>query len=243
MIAADVWWLPAAVAGAVGLAAAAQVLSGLGFALVAGPFLILALGQGDGVRLSVAMSLMLNIALLVGSYRFVRWADALRLLVPATLLVLPTVALTTRLSAPWVSAAAGAAILVAVALIALGRRANWVDRPVGALAAGASSGVLNVLAGASGPPVALFVAHRGWAPQVSSATLQAYALPLNVVTLAALGAPSAQPARLLWACVGLIVGAASAWRLRDRVSSSAVRTLTLILATAGGLLLLYRGLL
>lgn len=193
--------------------------------------------------MSVAFSLALNIALLIGSYRLVRWADALRLLVPATLLVLPTVALTSRLSAPWLSAGAGAAILVAVALVASGRRARWVDRPVGALAAGASSGVLNVLAGTSGPPVALFVAHRGWAPQVSSATLQAYALPLNVVTLAALGAPTAQPTQLLGAGAGLIVGTATAWRLRDRVGGSAVRTLTLLLATAGALLLLYRGLL
>ncbi|HEX8498557.1 MAG TPA: hypothetical protein VF661_15280, partial [Actinomycetales bacterium] len=118
---AEVWWLPGAVAGAVGLAAAAQVLTGLGFALIAGPFLILALGHGDGVRLSVAMSLVLNGALLSGSFRFVRWADALRLLVPATLLVLPTFFVTTRLSAPWLSAAAGAAVLVAVALIASGR--------------------------------------------------------------------------------------------------------------------------
>ncbi len=211
--------------------------------LIAGPLLILVLGQGDGVRLSVAMSLALNVAVLARCCRWVRWADALRLLVPATLLVPPTFAVTTELSAARVSAAAGVAVLLAVALIASGRRASWVDRPVGALAAGASSGVLNVLAGTSGPPVALFVAHRGWAPRVSAATLQAYALPLNVVTLAVLGTPTMQPVRLLWACVGLLLGAAMVWPFRDRVSVSGVRTLTLILATVGALVLIGRGLL
>ncbi|WP_298461160.1 TSUP family transporter [uncultured Cellulomonas sp.] len=221
----------------VGVAAAAQVLSGLGFALVAGPLLALTLGTTDAVRLSVTMSLVLNVVLLTCTYRLVRWGDALRLFVPAALLVVPTFLLTTRLSSAWVSATAGAAVLLGVVLIASGWRARWVDAPVGAVAAGAASGVLNVLGGVSGPPVALFVAHRGWAPAVSAATLQAYAMPLNVVTLGALGLPVGEP-RWVWAGLGLVLGAGAAWPFRRRISAGTVRTLVLVLATSGALMLL-----
>lgn len=238
----DVSWLDAAVLASVALAAGAQVLSGMGFALVAGPLLILALGHGEGVRVSVALSLVLNVVLLINSYRLVRWGDALRLLVPAALLVLPALALTTHLGGAWTAVIAGVAILIGVALIALGHRAHWVDGPAGAIAAGASSGVLNVLAGTSGPPVALFVAHRNWAPKVSTATLQAYALPLNLLTLAAIGLPTAHASRLLWAGLGLLLGAGIGWPFVDRISAAAVRTMVLTLATLGALLLIGRAL-
>ena len=237
---ADLLWMPVLVVTSVGVAAASQVLSGMGFALIAGPLLVLVLGPVDGVRLSVAMSLVLNAVVLARSYRFVRWGDALRLFVPAAVLVLPTLLLTTQLSSALVSAAAGAAVLVGVALIASGRRARWVDGPAGAIAAGAGSGILNVLAGTSGPPVALFVAHRGWAPRVGTATLQAYALPLNIVTLAALGLPTAQPSRLLWAGVGLLLGTGAALPFADRIRPAAVRTIVLALATLGAVLLLVK---
>lgn len=154
-------WMPALVVASVGVAAAAQVLSGMGFALIAGPLLVLVVGPTDGVRLSVAISLVLNVVVLARSHRFVRWGDVLRLFVPAAALVLPTLMLTTHVDSAVVSAAAGTAVLVGVMLLASGHRARWVDGPAGAISAGAGSGILNVLAGTSGPPVALFVAHRG----------------------------------------------------------------------------------
>ncbi|WP_432482834.1 TSUP family transporter [Kineococcus esterisolvens] len=237
MLPGDVSWLPAVLVALVAVAAAAQVLSGMGFALIAGPLLAFALGPSEGVRMSVAMSLVLNVVLLARTHRLVRWGDALILFIPAALLVWPTAWVTSDLSTAWVSIAVGAAVLVGVGLIASGRRARWVDGPAGAVAAGTSSGVLNVLGGVSGPPVALFVAHRGWAPRVSTATLQAYALPVNVVTLVTLGLPVAQPSRLLWAGLGLLVGAGAAWPFVNRISVSGVRRLVLVLAALGALML------
>ena len=230
-------WLSVAVTGAVGLAAAAQVLSGVGFALIASPLLIAALGHLEGLRLTLLLSVVLNVIVLTHNIRAVRWGDALRLFIPAAVLVVPTLVVSAHLSSAAVSAAAGLVILFAVGLVAGGRRAGWVQRPVGAVAAGATSGVLNVLAGTSGPPVALFVAHRGWPPRVAAATLQAYALPLNVLTLAVIGLPTTQPGRLVWAAVGLLVGAAAGWPLVTRVTPARVRALTLTVAAAGATLL------
>ncbi|MFF5290671.1 TSUP family transporter [Paractinoplanes globisporus] len=130
------WWYTLAVVLVVAVAAAAQALSGIGFALVAGPLLILALGRADGVRLAVALSLLLNAVILAGTFRHARWGDAARLFVPAALLVWPAVVLTSHLRADWVLATAGAAVLAGVGLLVSGKRAHWVDRPVGAIAAG-----------------------------------------------------------------------------------------------------------
>lgn len=231
-----------AVAVVVAVAAAAQALSGIGFALVAGPLLILALGQADGVRLTVALSLLLNATILAGTYRRARWGDAARLFVPAALLVWPAVLVTGHLRANWVLTFAGVAVLAGVGLIVSGRRAHWVDRPAGAIAAGAASGVLNVLAGVSGPPVALFVAHRGWSPRISTATLQAYSLPLNIVTLAVLGPPSGHPAQFLVAALALLAGAGAVWPFAGRIGPGTVRALALSMATVGALSLIARSL-
>ncbi|HEX5204236.1 TSUP family transporter [Paractinoplanes rhizophilus] len=229
-----------AVVVVVAVAAALQALSGIGFALVAGPLLILALGQADGVRLAVALSLLLNATILAGTFRHARWGDAARLFVPAALLVWPAALITGRLRGGWVLAFAGVAVLAGVALIVSGRRAHWVDRPAGAVAAGGASGVLNVLAGVSGPPVALLVAHRGWEPRVATATLQAYSLPLNAVTLTVLGPPTGRPAHFAGAILALLAGAAVAWPFAHRIGPGTVRAIALAMATVGALSLLAR---
>ncbi|MDT0164059.1 hypothetical protein Q9R32_00645 [Actinotalea sp. AC32] len=229
-----------AVLVAVGVAAAsgAQVLSGMGFAMLAGPFLVLVLGPTEGVRLTIALGLLLNAVLLAATWSSVRWGDTLRLLVPAALLVAPAAFVTGRMGTAWVTGAAGVAVLAGVALLASGLRAAWVEGPAGPVAAGAASGVLNVLAGTSGPPIALFVAHRSWPPRVSTATMQAYSLPLNVVTLAVIGLPSAGGAPLAGAGVGLVVGGGLAWPFVRRIGPAVVRAMVLALAGMGGLSLL-----
>jgi hypothetical protein len=235
-------WMFIEVAGVVAAAASAQIFSGIGFALICAPLLIAALGHGDGVRVVLVLSIVLNVAGVVPAYRLVRVGDALRLFVPAAVVVIPTLLISNSLGGATVSLVSGCAILLATALLVSGRRFGWVDGPAGALAAGAASGVLNVFAAAAGPPVALFAAHREWPPQVAAATLQAYALPLNLVTLAALGLPTAQMNHLASAITGLFIGTAAALVFARRVKATPVRWITLAVATGGGILLIVRGL-
>ncbi|MDQ2729406.1 MAG: TSUP family transporter [Actinomycetota bacterium] len=234
--------LGVAVACVVALAAAVQILGGIGFALISSPLLIVSLGHTNGVRLTLAMAIVVNSVVLARHHRQVRFPDVARLLVPALIFVVPALLVSSRLGGPAVSVASGVAILLAAAVLVSGRRVGWIDGPAGAVAAGASSGVLNVLAAISGPPVALFAAHRGWGPLVTTATLQAYALPLNVVTLAALGLPRGHGGYLGWAVVGLVVGSAVALPLTFRVSRTLLRWVTLAVAAGGGLVLILRGL-
>jgi hypothetical protein len=235
-------WTFVEVAGVVAAAASAQIFSGIGFALICAPLLIAGLGHSDGVRVVLVMSIVLNVAGIVPAYRLVRVGDALRLFVPAAVFVIPTLLISNSLGGATVSLVSGCAILLATTLLISGRRFGWIDGPAGALAAGAASGVLNVLAAAAGPPVALFAAHRRWPPRVAAATLQAYGLPLNLVTLAALGLPAAQMNHLGSAVTGLAIGTATALAFARHANARAVRWITLAVAAAGGLLLIARGL-
>ena len=61
-------------------------------------------------------------------------------------------------------------------------------------------------------------------------------------TLAVLGLPAVQLGSLLGAGVGLVVGAACAWRFVARISAATVRSLVLVLAAVGGVLLITRAL-
>ncbi len=134
----DMTWLAVLVAGSVAVAATAQILSGLGFALIASPLLIATLGHAEGVGLTLVMSLVLNTVVLTRSHQAVRWGDALGLLVPAAALVALTLLFASHLSSAAVSAGAGVVILTAVALVTTGRRPRWVQGRAGAVTAGAT---------------------------------------------------------------------------------------------------------
>jgi len=68
---------------AVLVGALAQSVSGIGFSLVCVPFLVGALGAHEGVRLGVALSLLVNVGLLARYHRDLDWRGALLLLAPA----------------------------------------------------------------------------------------------------------------------------------------------------------------
>ncbi|QNE44051.1 TSUP family transporter [Frigoribacterium sp. NBH87] len=261
-------WLGVAVLLVVAVGAACQVASGLGFALVCSPLLVLVLGHGPGVRVVLVMSIVLNLVVLARSWRHVRLGDALRLLVPAALFVVPTALLAQSVRTPLLSLLAGSVVVVATALVIARRELRWLDGTRGAVAAGAASGVFNAIAAASGPPVAIFAAQRRWEPRVMSATLQAFSLPLNLVTLAVLVlvgdgaggggggsaasatavaagavAPAGLPlAPLAWAVAGLLAGAAAGVALGHRVPAPVVRAVALGVALLGGATLVTTGL-
>ena len=223
---------------AVAAGAVAQSVSGIGFTLVSGPLLVAALGPADGVRLSVALSLVVNVAVLTRAAREISWRDATLLMVPAVLAT-PLLARLLRDAPERASQAlAGAATLLGALVLGAGVRWRAAGGRAGAVGAGVVSAAMNVVAGVGGPAVALYAANAGWPAAALRSTGQAYFLVLNVVALASLGLP-AVPGGLVLACLvalaaGLLVGA----RLADRVPEAGARRVTLVLAGLGGLVVL-----
>ena len=215
---------------AVAAGALAQWVTGIGFALVCAPFLVALLGPEEGVRAAVLLGIPLNIAMLVTSRRDLRPRDALWLFVPAAL-VMPLAGAAVRRTNPTALAlAAGVLTIVAAGLLATGRRASRVHGRAGAVGAAVVSAAMNAIAAIGGPAVALYSINAGWRPEAARATLQAYFLGLNVITLAVLGFSWPAPAL----GVGLVVGLVGGGAVAGRVPVEAARIATLAVAAAGG---------
>jgi uncharacterized membrane protein YfcA len=133
-------------------------------------------------------------------------------------------------------AAAGAVVVLGAALVAAGRTRD--SGIAGGVVAGLASATMNVLASAGGPAVAVYAAGARWDPARLRATLQAYFLSLNVVTLLTLGPPSWSGRDAVVLVVALIAGAAAGAWLAGRVPMEWARRVTLALAAAGGLAVL-----
>jgi uncharacterized protein len=218
---------------AVAAGAAAQSVSGIGFALVGGPLLFTVFGAREGVRVAVVLSMLVNVGVLAREHRSVMWRRVLPVLATA-LAVTPLLAHLLADAHPRaLRALAGGVIVIGAALVAAGRTAD--TGLVGGVVAGVISATMNVLASAGGPAVAVYAAGARWDPLRVRATLQAYFLALNIVTLATLGTPhwASTQAIVLVGC--LVAGSASGGWLAGRVSAHRARTVTLALAAGGGL--------
>ena len=235
--------LTTAVLVAVLLGTLAQSVSGIGFALVCGPLLVAALGAADGVRLSVLLSLVLNVVLLARLWRAVEVGPTLLLLVPSALATPAFAVLARRLPERTGAALAGATVLLGVAVLASGVRWHAARGRTGAVAAGVAGAATNVLAGVAGPVVALWAANAEWPQRAQRASLQAYFLGLNCVALPALGAPAVGPGLLAGCLLALAAGAVLGAPLAHRVSEPVARRTTLALAGAGGAAVLLRAVL
>lgn len=229
-----------AVVLAVAIGALAQSVSGIGFVLVCGPVLVAVLGPAEGVRLSVVLSMVVNVVVLARTWRQASLRDAALLLVPAVLATPLLVRLLRSAPERAAEALAGAATLLGAALLAAGLRWRAAGTRAGAVAAGVVSAAMNVVAGVGGPAVALYAANAGWPASALRSTAQVHFLVLNVVAATALGLPSASGALVAACLAALAVGLALGAPLAARVPEATARRTTLALAGLGGLVVLLR---
>jgi uncharacterized protein len=220
----------------VGVGAAAQSVSGIGFALVGGPLLFTVFGPREGVRVAVVLSMLVNIVVLAREHRAVMVRRVLPVLITALASTPLLVYLLSSVHTDALRAAAGAVIVVGAVLVAAGRTRD--TGLVGGVVAGLASATMNVLASAGGPAVAVYATGARWDPARLRATLQAYFLCLNVVTVLTLGPPDWSARRAVVLVLALLAGSAVGAVLAPRVSHGLARAVTLLLAAAGGLAVL-----
>lgn len=218
-----------------------QRITGLGFALVSSPFLVLLLGPFTGVLLANALSLVTNLVVLAQTWRAVELRRALLLAVPALLAVLPGAWVARTLPAPVLAIAVGGLVLIALLVVLLSERARIVRGTPGALAAGAMSGFMNVTAGVGGPAITLYAVSAQWPHRPFVATAQLYFALLNAGSLGAKGWPQLAPATWIVAGLALAGGVAAGHRLTDVVSPTHARRLVAGLAVLGSLATVVKG--
>lgn len=227
---------------AVAAGAVAQRVTGIGFALVASPLLVLTAGPFDGVVLANLLGLVVTVVVFLSSVRKVQWRRGITLAVPALLAVPPGAWVARNLPNSWLEILVGAVVLVAlIAVQARPERAPFRGR-FGAVAAGASSGFMNVTAGVGGPAMVLYSIATRWEQASFAATFQFYAIFVNCASLLAKGGPQLPGSTLSTAGVGLASGLLVGHVLARRVTAAQARRAVYGLAVAGAGATLLRGL-
>lgn len=229
------------VVAAVLLGAGTQRITGMGFALMASPFLVLALGVDDGVATSQALTLVASSIVLSRLWRAVEWRTAMLLLAASLAGIVPGAWLTRQLSAPVLAILIGCLVVVALVAVQFDERARVFTGPVGGASAGFLSGFMNVTAGVGGPPIVLYRLSTDW-PQVPYvATVQVYFIGLNAASLGARGRPDLDAATWVAVIVALAAGLAIGERVARRVSEATARRMLVAVALAGAVATVAKG--
>jgi uncharacterized membrane protein YfcA len=221
-----------------------QRITGIGFALVCAPLLVLVAGPYEGVILSNLRELTVSLVVFVTSWRDTEWVKGLLLAVPA-LLAIPVGAYVARTMAPApLMVVIGLLVIVALGAVVLSERARVLRGRAGAIGAGAASEFMNVTAGVGGPAIVLYAVSTGWAHRKFVATFQFYSIFVNLASLSAKGGlPRVSPAALILSFVGLADGLAGGQVLSRHVDHELARRLAIGLALVGSVFTVVKGVL
>ncbi|WP_251091459.1 sulfite exporter TauE/SafE family protein [Streptomyces sp. Caat 7-52] len=224
------------------LGACVQWLTGMGFALVAVPALVLLLGPHQGVALANCAAGAISAVGLVSGWRRVRLTAMVPLVIASVCAVPAGSWAAGQLSQPVLLVGMGLLVTLAVLLVMQGLRVPGLVGARGAVAAGAAGGFMNASAGLGGPPLSLYAVNAGWSAHEFVPNAQFYGIVVNVCSLAANGVPRLGSTGWASAVAAVIVGAVIGKVLSDRVPEGRARQLVLMLALAGGLSALAKGL-
>lgn len=225
---------------AVAVGAATQRVTGLGFALLSAPFLVLVLGPLEGVVVANALGALTSAMVLVGGWAHVDWSRVRRLL-PGSLVAVPLGALVVHtLPGPVLLITVGGLCTVAVAAAWRRPAWPWLGSGAGSALSGFLSGLFAVTAGTGGPPLSVYAVSTRWAPSVFSASVQVILLTNGILALTVKGLPS-DPRLMAWCAGAVLLGVAVGSRLGWRLSPAFTLRVALALALLGSLAAMGRG--
>lgn len=229
-------------AAAILVGAGTQRVTGLGFALVASPFVVLLTDPFNGVLLVNACGVLTSLVVLTRVWRDVDGRRAGLLLGPALLAVLPGAWVVRNLPAPVLAVVIGGLVLVALGVVLATGPARTPPGPGAALLAGAGSGFMSVTAGVGGPAITVYAVSAGWPQRSFAATAQLVFSAVGAASLVAKGGPPSLPATG-WAAVGaaLVVGILAGDRLSGRVLAHHARHAVVALALLGATVTVVKG--
>ncbi len=220
-----------------------QRVTGVGFALVSAPLLVLAAGPFEGIILANLLGLLVCAVVLARTWRDVEWRRGILLAIPA-LLVIPVGAYVARtVPGPPLLVLIGSLVLVALGLVRYTSRLTALHGPAGAIAAGASSGFMNVTAGVGGPAMVLYAASTRWEHARFVATFQFYSMLVNAASLTAKGGIAGlEPGVVAVAVAALAAGLVAGDLLARRVSRDRASRAVMVLAVVGAMSTVVKGL-
>ncbi len=226
------------------LGALTQRVTGIGFALICAPLLVLIAGPFQGVVLANLLSLAVSALVFATHWRDVEWRKGLLLVVPA-LLAIPVGAYVARTVPPApLMVVIGLLVIAALGAVVVSRNARILRGTSGAVTAGAASGFMNVTAGVGGPAIVMYAVSTKWEHRKFVATFQFYSIFTNLASLVAKGGlPHVSSAALVVSFGALAVGLVGGEFLARHVDHELARRLAVGLALAGAVFTVVKGVL
>ncbi len=221
---------------AIACGAMTQRVTGLGFALVSAPLLILAAGPHEGVLLANVLSLVGNCLVIAQTWRDANFRQALLLAVPAILVMPLSNWVAQQLPAAPLMIGIGVITLLALGFVLVFKQTKVFSGRAGAVAAGALSGFMQVTAGVGGPAMTMYAISTNWVQRGFAASMQIYFALLNVAAIAIKGWPQ-QPTFQMGAMFaalgcGVVLGALAAPYVPGHRARQAVTVLAILGALA-----------
>ncbi|GAA3702220.1 TSUP family transporter [Zhihengliuella alba] len=239
----------AMVLGLVLLGAVAQRVAGLGFAMLASPFLVLLLGPHVGVFLINVCGVVSSTLIIPRVWKDIDWSMFRWLTVASIAGSVPGVLAAAHMDSGPLSIFVGGVVLIALILsLSLSRADVVVTGKAPRAVAGLASGLTNAMAGVGGPAVSAYAVLSRWPQRSFAATLQPFFACMGLVAVAAKLAvdPSQAPALDWWMwgliVVAIIAGILGGERLQRHVSDRSARIFVITIAFAGAIMALVEGL-
>jgi|AntAceMinimDraft_12_1070368.scaffolds.fasta_scaffold13526_2 hypothetical protein len=221
--------------------AAAQRVTGMGFALLMAPFFALFFGPYEGILLMNVGGLVSSSLVLYTVWRDVDWQRFSLLLLGAIPGGVLGALVATRLDSATLQIIVGLVLIAGLtASLAIAPRATSSSPVIGALLAGSVSGLTNATAGIGGPPIGIYAVSTGWKQHYLAATLQPLFIALSASALLVKSLLSGAAPALDWwiypSMVALIVaglGVGSA--LKTHVNEVAARRAVVVFCYVGAI--------
>lgn len=150
--------------------------------------------------------------------------------------------MTRQLPEPVLLLVMGGLVTGAVLLVMRGVRVPALRGTKGAVVAGAAGGFMNSAAGVGGPPVSLYALNAGWAVREFVPNAMFYGVVVNAFSVAANGVPELNGTRWVAVIAAMAAGGVIGRGLAGRIPEERARLLVLLLALAGGVTALGKGL-
>lgn len=228
--------------GVVLLGAFVQWLTGMGFALVSVPALVIVLGPAHGVTFANCAAGVVCVLGLLRGWRYVRLGAMVPLIVAAACTAPLGAWFARALPAPVLLLVMGALVTAAAVVLLIGLRVPALKGLAGALTAGATGGFMNTAAGLGGPPVSLYAVNANWTIREFVPNALFYGAIVNVFSLFTRGIPPLRASEWLVSALALLTGATLGSFLAPHIPNPTARRLVLLLALAGGLTTATKGL-
>ncbi len=232
-----------------------QRVAGMGFGLVAGPFIVLLIGPIEGVMFVNLVGALMALLVLGRTIRHVNWRRYGWLVSASVAVSVPAALVIREASASALEIGVGGVVVVAMTLALVTSRLRGAERPFAPearlplLVTGAAAGFGSVAAGIGGPPIAVYSVLDRWDPRDFAATAQPIFLTNAIAAMTAklLVADVTFPGFAVWEWVAVGVALVASIGLGEllvgRISASATRKVLVTLAYIGGFATLARGLL